>query len=263
MLTLEKKLESISGNQELVSLVKQSALSLEKKGVDVDSHVAQVALCVDLSGSMQGLLQRGVVSEVIKRSLAQGITFDDDGEIDIFAFGTNARYDGTVNAESLSGFSESFRTTRLMGGTNYHEAVNLIVRHYKEQGFTHPVYVIFVTDGDTGNKDMARKAIKEASKLPIFFQFVGIGKEDYFPGQKTVKTPGLIGRLFGAKPKEVSSSTTFKFLAELDEMEGRHVDNAGFFAVKDPSNMEPQAMFELLNSEYPDWLKEIASKGMI
>ncbi|MGD1524650.1 VWA domain-containing protein [Vibrio owensii] len=262
MLSLDKKLESIADQPELVSLVKKSALSLEKKGVDVNSHTAQVALCVDLSGSMAGMLAGGTVSEIIKRSVAQGITFDDDGEIDVFAFGTKARYDGTVNAAGLEAFSNSFRHTALMGGTNYHEAVNLIVNHYKESGFEHPVYVIFVTDGDTGNKPQAEKAIKKASKYPIFFQFVGIGREDYIPGEAQVKKPGLIGRMFGAKPKVVGSST-FEFLIKLDEMDGRHVDNAGFFAVKKPSDMSPERMFELLNGEYPEWLEEIRAKGMI
>ena len=273
--SLKKKIENISDQPELVDMVNKSLISLKKQNFDIDNHIAKVAICIDLSGSMHQLLRSGSVSEIIKRALAQGIIFDDDGEIDVFGFGNDAKYFGTTNAKEFASFAESFRKTETLGITNYAKAIDLISNHYEDDGFDYPSYVIFVTDGDASDKPEARNAIKRVSKMPIFFQFVAIGLCDYDPNEKKEekkeeKPKGFLSRLFSGSSEETDSSdknfqlvqSRFGFLLELDDMKGRFIDNAGFFAVKEPNKMKPERMFELLNTEYPEWYKEAKSRKM-
>ena len=45
-------------------------------------------------------------------------------------------------------------------------------------------------------------------------------------------------------------------------MPGRNVDNADFFAVADPTTIPDDELFDLMTTEYPGWLQQIAAKGM-
>ena len=71
-----------------------------------------------------------------------------------------------------------------------------------------------------------------AAVLPIFWQFIGIGKAD-----------------FGA-------------LTALDELSGRVVDNAGFFAVDDVSRISDDQLYPPAASEFLDWLTAARHAGV-
>jgi hypothetical protein len=75
---------------QLVSLVKQAGVSLQKVGLS--DHRAKVCLCLDISGSMGRLYKEGLVQRFAGRILALGCKFDDDGEIDVFLFGKNVHH---------------------------------------------------------------------------------------------------------------------------------------------------------------------------
>jgi len=72
----------------------------------------------------------------------------------------------------------------------------------------------------------------EASKYPIFWQFVGIGK------------------------------SSFDFLEKLDNLKGRVVDNANFFAVNDINAITDQELYQRMLTEFPLWLKAAKEKGI-
>lgn len=271
--SLDKKIEKLeqSGQTELVSLVKASAISLKKTNLQ-DGHVAKVALCLDISGSMSRLFQNGTVTNLVRKSLAQGIVFDDDGQIDVFTFGENARYAGEVGAESFDSFTRDLKGTRLEGGTYYGKAVNAIMSHYENDSDGLPVYVVFITDGEPNDKDKARQAIRNASSKGVFFQFVGIGKGDFSPQHedKAVETQpkkkGFFASMFGdssASSNNSKGSSGFTFLEDLDNLEGRALDNAGFFALKDPAQTPDDRFYDLLMGEYPQWLPEARKANMI
>ena len=97
----------------------------------------------------------------------------------------------------------------------------------------YPVYVIFVTDGENSDRAQAIEAITNASRYGIFFQFIGIGNE------------------------------TFSFLKKLDSMNGRFIDNANFFQQPDLSRTSDTQLYNLLMSEFPQWLKEAKPKNLI
>ncbi|MFS1428462.1 VWA domain-containing protein [Vibrio splendidus] len=264
--TIEQRIATIDLRKpEIIDLVKKTAISLAKNGVNLDTDSARVALCLDYSGSMYNLMGNGTVTEMTKRSLAQAIAMDDDGDIEVFAFGSSARKLNSVDVNSYESFCNDIQNNKpSLGGTRYDLAIKEVVRYYDSVGYDKPVFVIFITDGDTENKSAVEAEMKAASDKPIFWQFVGIGADDYDPSvaTKSIKKPGFFGRLLGNEEKVVAN-THFEFLVKLDELEGRAVDNAGFFAVSKPKEMAPERMFDLMNNEYPTWLKEVRAKGIL
>ena len=92
---------------------------------------------------------------------------------------------------------------------------------------------MFITDGEPDSRSDAEKQIREASKEPIFWQFMGVGGNE------------------------------FEFLSELDNLTGRFIDNAGFFAVSNPEKISDQELYKKMLSEYPDWVNQMNAKGII
>ena len=270
--SLDKKIEQLeqTGQTELVSLVKASAVSLKKTNLQ-DGHIAKVALCLDVSASMGHLFRNGTVTELVRKSLAQGIVFDDDGQIDVFTFGESARYEGEVGADTFASFTGDLKNFRLQGATYYDKAIKLVQRHYEDDNDGYPVYVIFITDGEPTDKAAARQAIRDASGKGIFFQFVGIGKGDFFPQHEdkqeadTGKKKGFFASLFGggSESKPAQGRSGFDFLEELDDLDGRVLDNAGFFALRSPANTPNDKFYDLLMGEYPQWLPHARQANLI
>jgi uncharacterized protein YegL len=270
-ISLTKKIEKLNadGHIELAKLVSSSAISLTKQGFDTN-HVAKVALCLDISASMTPLFLDGTVKSIVKKALAQGIVFDDDGKIDVFTFGIDAYYEGDVGADDFEEFSSKICSKKLEGATYYCKAVDKINQHYKDNADGYPAYVIFVTDGAPSNKETAERSIRSMSESPIFIQFVGIGAEDYDPraGEtEVVSKPGFMKKLFGIKNKITRNSNTpsavFRFLSNLDNLSNRPIDNTGFFAVKNTKKIENEKLYKLLMAEYPEWLAEAKSRGIV
>jgi hypothetical protein len=233
MVNLEKK------DRELLSLVKKVSVSLEKKKLLTDR--AKVALCLDISGSMSSLYKAGKIDTLVRRVMALGYRFDDDGEIDVFLFGANVHEWGPIGVDDYRTFVKDMqRRHPLEGGTRYGAAMERIRKFYARnnpEGL--PVYVMFVTDGGTEDKSKTEKELRAASEEPIFWQFMAIGATGFFSGVR------------------------FEFLEKLDELTGRKVDNANFFQVADPAAPSDEEMFELMMGEYPDWLKAAQKAGIL
>lgn len=96
-----------------------------------------------------------------------------------------------------------------------------------------PTLVIFVTDGGIDKGESIKKVLVEASRFPIFWQFVGIGGSSY----------GV--------------------LEDFDTMEGRYVDNANFFALDDIESISVKELYSRLLGEFPSWLEKVRKIGMI
>jgi stress response protein SCP2 len=248
-LNLEKRLVDLAKKDAtLVNLAKKAAISLEKKGL-LD-HRAKVALCLDISVSMSGFYRSGAIATLIQRILALGLRFDDDGEIDVFLFGANAHDYGTVGAEDYRDFVPAMqRRYPLEGGTNYGKVIALIRRHYRRdlQAGQQPVYVMFVTDGETQDRTESERQIRDASHEPIFWQFMALG-------QSKAQAKGFFRRLL---------ASDFQFLTYLDEMPGRLIDNANFFQVADPNEPSDEELYDLLMGEYPQWLAAARQQGLL
>ena len=212
-----------------VDLVKK--ISLEKN--IPETQKSRVALVLDHSGSMSNLYRSGFVQRLLERLMPLGIRFDDNQAIDVFIFHNNAYEVGEVTPDRFQGFIQNEISKKYsMGGTEYAPIIEMVTRKYvTEPGDVG--YVMFVTDGDNSDKKRARQAVTEAAKHGIFWQFVGIGNDH------------------------------FDFLEELDEMEGRVIDNANFFQVRDIERMSDEELYSKMMGEYPQYLTEAKTKGII
>jgi vWA found in TerF C terminus len=225
---------------------KQNVISL-KKDKGIEGQKAQVVLCLDFSGSMRSLYQSGIVQETLERILPLGLAFDDNGEVDFYLFESGIRkMPSNITLGNIDGYiNEKVMNKYDMGGTNYAPAINAIVEEFAEtskSGFFGgskpkqldlPVYVIFITDGENSDRSQAEKAMIEASKHGIFFQFIGIG------------------------------NSSFSFLEKLDDMPGRVIDNADFFTVRDLKNTTDEDLYKKLMTEFPEWIGMSRRAGQI
>ncbi len=253
---LEKKMEEKA--PQILSLAKKATVSLKKAGLE--NHTAKVALCLDISGSMSSLYNSGKIQDFAERILALGCKFDDDGSIDIFLFGAKAHEAGALSIDNFNGYIRSLISRYpLEGGTYYGKAMKIIREFYFPNSVNRkitkaecPVYVMFVTDGATFDEDVTRANLQDSSYQGIFWQFMAIGKSS-----KDVKTKG-IGGFFRSL-----AASDFRFLEELDNLQGRLIDNANFFSVEDPTKVSDEELYDLLMNEYPTWLKQASQNGLI
>ena len=226
---LEKKMEKAP---ELISLVKPLVFELKKK--NLETTVAKVGLVLDISGSMVPRFKNGTVQSIVNKTLPLAVQFDDDGELDFWFYGTTARQMDSVNLKNYTrAVPDDWKHLMMeLGGRNNEPVVmRIVVDEYKDTKI--PAYVLFITDGGVNNKKEIRNIITEASHLPIFWQFVGVGGKNY----------GV--------------------LEKLDTMTGRYVDNAGFFALDDFMKVSNEELYARLLEEFPAWLEAIRKKGMI
>lgn len=245
----------------LLDLTKRAAISLEKRGLG--EHTARVALCLDISASMHSLYKSGKIQALVERILALGLRFDDDGEVDVFLFGTGGHAESPVTLANHASYVPAMIARRnLEGGTSYGAAMRLIREHYfagygprsKPLADTHPVYVMFVTDGAPHDRVDAEEQLRYSSFEPIFWQFMAIGRSSKSVDADGTKKRGLLTRL---------TDSQFNFLEKLDDLPGRHLDNADFFAVTDPSNIPDDQLYDLLMAEYPGWLPAARGAGLL
>lgn len=235
-------------DSELADVAKQVGKVLETHGLQ--SHRAQVALCLDISGSMQGLYRRGSIDSLVRKLLGLALHFDDAGAVEVFLFGNNAHHAGQVTADNYRRFvTELQKRFPLEAGTAYGKVMALLREHYRHKADADrlPVYVLFATDGDTSDRPDSEQQIKDAAGDAIFWQFMAIGIP---PEEKK----GFFSRLL---------SPDFKFLAYLDTMPDRVIDNANFFLVRDPAEPSAGQLLELMMVEYPLWLNEARAKGLL
>lgn len=253
----------------MLSLVKQADATLGKYGLT--GHTAAVALILDYSGSMGNLYLLGQVQRLVERFVALGHRFDDDGQIDLYAYHNDAEYIGTLSAVDCADVYGRIRDKMgSMGGTDYAAGMACFrektfgscstrsspfkgVRKGGFMGFggkveevKTPSYVGFITDGQNGgsNADCVDQ-FRSSSFEPAFIQCIALG-EDYNP--KTDSQP----------PHE------FKFLAKLDSnVSGRLVDNTGFFATVTPDALSDAQFMDRMMGEYPDWLKLAKTEGLL
>jgi hypothetical protein len=61
----------------------------------------------------------------------------------------------------------------------------------------------------------------------------------------------------------IGSTGAFEFLEKLDDLRGRYLDNADFFSVKSPQELNDEQLFARLMNEYPKWLAQAQTKTII
>lgn len=227
--SLEKRLEKDAPL--LVSLVKPLRVSLEK--YKLTETVAQVALLIDISGSMKATFKKGTVQSVIDKMVPMAMQFDDDGEFEMWYFGKTSKRMPSISINNYTSATQDW--VSLMknygSGTNLAPAIEEVIEQYKMSKL--PAYVLCITDGATANEGKVKKLITGAAEYPIFWQFVGIGGGDY----------GVV--------------------EAIDNLPGRKVDNANFFSLDDIGRVENTELYSRMLAEFPQWLKEAKGLGII
>lgn len=221
-----------------IDLLKQKvSISLRKKNLDQEK--ARVAVVFDASGSMAQLYAKGVVQRAFERVLAVAASMDNDGEMDVWFFATKCKRMPSVNEHGYEDYvKKTYPGPKMFGGLGIgnNEPVvmaDLIKKYTKEEPGPLPVYVVFFSDGGIYETPKISKLLIQSSKHNIFWQFVGIGNADY----------GV--------------------LRELDDLRGRVVDNADFFALDDMDEVSDEELYDRLFNEYPKWLREARQKGIV
>lgn len=186
---------------------------------------ARVKLVLDYSGSMDELYYNGSVQRVVEKIVPLALQFDDDGELEVYLFSNGCRQIKNCSLANVAHYVKN-NVSGSMGGTSYAPVIKEITSNCKGDL---PDYVIFITDGNNDDYNQATDAIVRASRKPIFWQFIGIG------------------------------NSHFSYLEELDDMEGRYVDNADFF----PVNKMEDITYDKLLTEFPQWLEFPKVKEML
>lgn len=237
----------------LMTLVKQAVQTIDKS--KLNGQTAKVVLCLDYSGSMSREYSNGSMQRLSEKVLALGTQFDDDGNIDFFVFDSGAAYLGDIGISDFEGSVNRLIGGRRMGSTNYADVMYMIRDHF---GFSkpapvkkglfgklkkvepasaepadEPIYVLFLTDGTPNSEEEAIAAITEVSTAPIFWKFLSIGGGE------------------------------IEFLQKIDDLPSRFVDNADYKHVKDVDKISDADLFEALLDEFPEWIAEVRSKGLI
>jgi hypothetical protein len=257
----------------IFDLKKRVVFSLKKQQFDPAQYPAAVLIAVDASGSTEGtyrLYSSGTMQRAVETGLAAGLVFDDDGIVPTAAFGYGAREIGDMTIANYEGFLQ-FKRLGYDPETQYLAAMDWAIAKAESDGVMkyvkrgdsahgqgrrnwwpfgspnslrpsdgpratapYPVYVCIFTDGEPSDSQQAiRNKFVEASYLPIFWQFIGVGGHD------------------------------FTFLRELDEeLPERFVDNANFFDAKDVAH-DPERMVEKMMGEFPDYYRKAIDLGLI
>ena len=171
---------------------------------------ARIAVVLDASGSMFRLYLQGTMARVVERLAAVAAHLDGDATLDVWSYATNPlplpplHVDALaewipmyVRNKSVSTGAGGARATKQretaalaagqpvpdwssIGGQNDEAKVmQLVLDHYQPMPSPPPVLVVFITDGGLYRSKQIEKLLRSSSSLPVFWQFVGVGKASY------------------------------------------------------------------------------------
>lgn len=203
---------------------------------------ARVVLVIDKTGSMSAQYKRGVVHRVVERMVPVALELDDDGRLETYLYGSSFARLPDLGADNLATWPDTYlhlRGTRgginyaLIGGVNNELPILTEIMSGLTPGAPVPTFVLFFTDGGFSQRAAITDLIRRASHLPAFFQFVGVGRANY----------GL--------------------LTDLDDLDGRLVDNVGFFELDDIDSVPDADLYTRLLSEFPSWVTAARAAGVL
>lgn len=216
----------------LLTKYQSAGTSLRKRGLE--GQRAAVYLVLDYSYSMSDFYKKGDVQVFSEQILSLAAHLDDDGIVPVVLFHQKVAKTAELELAAYQGQIDKIRAKVSMGGTSYAPAMKAVVKLHERRAPGTPALVVFQTDGDPGDSSATKSELRSAAGLPIFWQFVGFGRR----------------RDLG-------------FLAKLDDLRGRVIDNADFIAVDNPRKWTDEALYDALLAEYPRWLADAMSHGIL
>ena len=248
----QKAMAKVSLSKDKVNLEKhvvnlsKCIVSLSKEsGVDLGSTNAKVVVVLDYSGSMSRLYSNGTVQHTISRLVPLGLTFDDNGSIDVYLFQDTYRKMADLNLSNYENYVRNVINTShyIMGGTRYAPVLRAIIEgdSCKRGSFLgfgrktvtiEPIvdngdatFILFITDGENTDRNAANEIIKKSSDMNVFIQFIGIGNQK------------------------------FSYLEMLDDIPGRKRDNTGFSKMEDLDKADDNELYTNVLKQFSRWLK--------
>lgn len=218
----------------------------KKNSVDLGSTKAKVVVVLDYSGSMTTLYSNGTVQKTINKLVPLGLTFDDNGSIDVYLFQTDYKKMSDLNLNNYENYVNSviYASGYRMGGTNYSPVLRAIIEGEtrKTGGFLgfgaktikvdpivdngDPTFILFITDGANSDRAATDEIIRKSSDKNVFIQFIGIGNEK------------------------------FEYLMALDDLKGRKRDNTGFSKLQN-LNVSDEDLYTKVLEQFSGWLKGV------
>lgn len=262
---------------EKISLVKrqeQLVISLKKK--KIAQIVLRVASALDISGSMSGLYRNGTVSDFVGKLLPFGMQFDDNQQIDMWAFNNYSQELPPATADVYDDYvGKCMRNVTINGGTSYAPAMQQIYDEYfggvpmkvvtREVTELHEVPAKGLMAKLTGKKETVEVTRTITEEVPddskavdttpamVFFQTDGENND-----QAAVRA--VLNRNKG-KPiywfMVGVGRERFTFLREL----AREYDNVDFIGIDD-LNLSDEALYDkLLSQEFGQWVEKVGAKS--
>ncbi|WP_435874191.1 vWA domain-containing protein [Nocardia fluminea] len=199
---------------------------------------ARVVLVIDKTGSMEKMYRGGTVHRVVERMIPVATQLDDDGVLEAYLYALTYLKLPDI---TVAGAEQWAQTYLHLKGTHRGLDYNAIGGRNDElpimraviETLTEPTLVLFFTDGGFAKKREIAALMREAAHLPAFWQFIGLG------------------------------TANFGVLRTLDELDGRVVDNAGFFALDDIDRISDAELYGRLLGEFPDWLRAARTAGIL
>ncbi len=237
--------DKIKLEKHVINLSKCVADISKKNGVDLGSMRAKVVAAIDYSGSMVDLYHKGTVQRTLNKLIPLGLTFDDNGSIDVFLFQNDFRKLEDLNLSNYENYVEKVvnNSGYSMGGTNYAPVLRTIIyggtqRIKKFLGFIKneeyippvvddgdPTFVLFITDGENYDIAQTNDVVFSSSEKNVFIQFIGIGNRK------------------------------FENLIKLDNMPGRKRDNTGFSRMASLERVSDDELYKAVLEQFSLWLR--------
>lgn len=188
---------------------------LEKHNV-TQTPKMRVGAAFDISGSARPLYTSGVMQSTIDRLIPVGMRFDDNGEMDVWAFDdafsqlpsvSQHDYEDYIQRAILDSPLEKWGATQYAGPMRsmlqfYFGGTAAVVAPAKSQGFlgnlfgggkvppaekvpvssdtTTPAMALFITDGANSDREAAKRVLMESRDKPMYWQLIGVGNPREF-----------------------------------------------------------------------------------
>lgn len=179
-------------------------LNLTKAGI-VTPPEAEVAFDMDVSGSFDDEHREGLTQGLLQRLVPWAEVLDPDKKLDMFTFSngdSHANHVGEVTRANLENYVARNiigRVAGYNGGTDYSYVIRKNLEHFgwlpkvekkgggwfskpktvTTQGPQRRSLVLFITDGDNGDKSETMRLLEESQKRgdQVYFQFIGISNQ--------------------------------------------------------------------------------------
>ena len=167
---------------------------LEKR--QINEIPCEVVFGIDVSASMRGLFERGIVQTITEKIFTIAATVDIDKKLGMCVFDSTGYILTPVTEDNINGYINSniVHTYRYWNGTRYAAIINSIIdlvknSYEKESWFSklfnksktgysqskdHPTLAIIITDGEPQDTEETTKLMKKIQSQNIFWQWVNI-----------------------------------------------------------------------------------------